>query len=80
MGRLKKDTNTLRAFLEKAGILFPKGHRAPADRRSGMDRRSGDSTEYFAAGGVERRDYVEMRVNDDRRMRSASRSPLDGML
>jgi hypothetical protein len=37
------------------------GLRGRAERRSGEDRRKGDSGEFFARGGIERRNGVEAR-------------------
>jgi hypothetical protein len=39
----------------------------PTERRTGRDRRKGDSQEFFARGGVERRSGFEARKKRDRR-------------
>ena len=60
----------LRGFFEKSGILFPKGKRAPGDRRTT------GSVDYLAVDA----EVEDRRVNNERRDDESGGSPLDGML
>ena len=70
----------IRSFLERSGILFPKGKRSGDDRR--MNTGMGDMSldDYLAMEGTERQNDFVMRSSVDRRAESVMSNPLDGML
>lgn len=70
----------IRGFLERTGILFPKGQRSGTDRRLGDDSKDMSLDDYLATEGTDRQDHFVMRSNSDRREDRAVHNPLDGML
>lgn len=70
----------IRGFLERSGILFPKGKRSGEDRR--MNTGTGDMSfdDYLAMEDTERQHDFVMRSSVDRREESVMSNPLDGML
>ena len=70
----------IRFFLERSGILFPKGKRSGQDRR--MNTGMGDMSldDYLAMEGTERQNDFVMRSSIDRREEAAMSNPLDGMM
>ena len=70
----------IRGFLERSGILFPKGKRSGQERR--MNTGMGDMSldDYLAMEGSERQNHFVMRSSVDRRDEVAMSRPLDGML